>query len=100
MGSAGAQFLLGHTGLLGQGFLLRFRRLHPILQLFHLSLTGIQVLRQLRDRRMRGVVRVAETRDHENCDHDQNPLTGIRLLRGYLIAFIGHTLFLLRKLKE
>ena len=50
LGGALRQFLLGHAGLAGQGFFLRFRRLHAILQFFDLGLADGQVLRQLLDR--------------------------------------------------
>ncbi len=71
------QFLLGHAGLAGQGFFLRFRSLHAILQFFDLGLARAQLLGQLLDSRMRDVVGVSERRHHQNRQHHQNPLAGV-----------------------
>jgi hypothetical protein len=100
LGRALGQFFLRHASLAGQSFFLLFRRLHAILQLFDLGLTGREVLVQPADRRMRNVRGVAERGHYHHSQQQKKPFTGIGLgLYLCVFAFVGHTPFLLGKQK-
>jgi hypothetical protein len=69
--------------------------------IFDLGLAATEVAGQFLDRLVRHPVRVPGSRHKQNRQYGQNPLARVRLMfHVHLIAFIGHTLFLLRKLKN
>jgi hypothetical protein len=95
------QLLLGQADPLPQSITLRFGRLHAIHQFFDLRLTLAEVVLQGANLLLGGVVGVSGNRHKSYRQHSQNPLSYIRLMfHVHLIAFIGHTLFLLRKFKN